>query len=198
MNTQTHIIMGAALFGGKMPKRAWAGALGGFTPDIPMLLIVGALKLYGIPNILIFGFLYWQNWWQIANAIAHNFWLWGAIILISVVLRERRNLSPLEIDRWTLPIIFASSALLHTTIDFLCHREDAHMSFWPVSNWKFISPVSYYDAQHFGQYFTIFEALIGVGFALLLMARYASRTLRAVLLVALLFYVVVPAYFILN
>ena len=43
MNTQTHILMGALLFGRKMPRTAWAGAAGGIAPDVPMLAIVAVL-----------------------------------------------------------------------------------------------------------------------------------------------------------
>jgi hypothetical protein len=198
MNTQTHIIMGAALFGGRIPKYAWAGALGGVVPDIPMLVIVGAFKTYGVHDIVIFGFLYWQNWWQLTNAIAHNFWLWGGLLLLSVVLRERRSLGTSAIDNWLLAIIFSASALLHTTIDFLCHREDAHMSFWPVTRWKFLSPVSYYDPRFFGHYFSLFEAGLGLVLALILMTRFPGKAVRTTLLLAMLIYIAVPAYFILH
>ncbi len=197
MNTQTHLIMGAALFGRRVPKYAWAGALGGVLPDIPMITIVAALKIAGINDFLIFGLLYWQNWWQITNAIAHNFWAWGGLLLISILMRERRSLSVRAIDGWTWVVIFASSGLLHSVIDFLVHRDDAHMSFWPLTRWKFMSPVSYWDPQHYGHYFGVFEALLGFGLAALLISRFHNRIVRALLALGMLGYALIPAYFIL-
>jgi hypothetical protein len=197
MHSQTHVIMGAALFGGKVPKRAWFGALGGILPDLPMLFIVLALKLAAVPDPVIFGFLYWQDWWQITNAVAHNFWGWGAVFAIALVLRERAAATAQTIDRCSLALVLSGSALLHCLIDFLVHREDAHMSFWPVTRWKFISPVSYYDPAHFGHYFSIFEALVGLSLAALLLSRFRSRWVRGALILAIFLYLAVPAYFIL-
>ena len=88
MNTHTHVIMGAALFGAKVPKRAWAGAVGGLVPDIPMMVIFLVAKIYGIPTFLIFTVLYWEDWWQITNAIAHNFFIWGSLLAAGLYLQR--------------------------------------------------------------------------------------------------------------
>lgn len=197
MNTQTHVIMGAVLMGQAVPRRAWAGALGGITPDIPMLLIVIALKFMGTPDNIIFGKLYWQNWWQICNGIGHNAWLWGGLLILGLYMRDRLSTSARGFDGWTTLSLFAGSALLHTAIDFICHREDAHMSFWPVTRWKFISPVSYYDPQHYGTWFTLFEAALGLALAIILFRQFKSVILRVALVLAMALYVAVPAYFIL-
>jgi hypothetical protein len=197
MHTQTHIIMGAALFGGKVPRRAWLGALGGFLPDLPMLLVVVGLKIAAIPDPVIFGFLYWQEWWQITNAIAHNFWLWGGLFVLALIRRERLSAAADSIERWSAALVFAAAGLLHVCIDFLVHREDAHMSLWPVTRWKFMSPVSYYDGAHYGHYFAVFEALFGLTMAVLLLSRFANLWVRLALGLAMLIYLAVPSYFIL-
>jgi membrane-bound metal-dependent hydrolase YbcI (DUF457 family) len=185
MNTQTHVIMGAVLLGRKTPKYAWAGAIGGFLPDLPMLAIVAGLKAYGLNGLMIFGVLYWQNWWQVTNAVAHNIPLWSALLAFGV-WRSR------------LVMVLSGSALLHSCIDFLCHREDAHMSFWPFTRWKFMSPVSYYDPQHYGLYFSLFEAALGLVLAFVLVRRFQNWVLRGAVAFAMAFYIAVPAYFILG
>lgn len=197
MHTQTHIIMGAAL-GGNSRRNAIAGALGGVLPDLPMLLIVLVLKVAAIPDPIIFGFLYWQEWWQVANALAHNFFLWGGLFLLALALRERLVATAEAIDRWSAVAVFAASGFIHTAIDFLCHREDAHMSLWPVSRWKFVSPVSYWDPAHYGHVFSLFEAALGLGLALLVFRRFGNGWVRGALVLAMLLYVAVPAYFILG
>ena len=180
------------------PARAWAGAVGGLLPDIPMLLIVVALKFSGVPDRIIFNEMYWQNWWQVTNAIGHNFWLWGGLLAASIYMRERLSATARSIENWTLVLVFAASGLLHAVVDFLCHREDAHMSLWPFTRWKFISPVSYYDNSHFGSYFTIFEALLGLALAIILFRRFRNIWVRGLLGLAMIPYVAVSAYFILN
>lgn len=195
MNTQTHVIISAALFGGEVPKRAWVAALGGVLPDVPMLLIVLTLKLSGVPASRIFDDMYWQNWWQITNGVAHNFWAWGGLLVLAIFMRERLAASASNIDFWTLVFVFAASGLLHSAIDFICHREDAHMSLWPVTRWKFMSPVSYYDPTHFGRWFGLFEAAIGVLLSIVLLQRFNANLLRAVLAICIFLYVAVPAYF---
>lgn len=196
MNTQSHVIMGAALFGGDVPKRAMIGALGGILPDVPMLTIVLALKLAGVPGHKIFDEMYWEKWWQITNAIAHNFWLWGGLLLIALLMRERLSADTASIDFWSLVLVFAGSGLLHSCIDFLCHREDAHMHFWPLTSWKFMSPISYYDPQHYGRWFSLFEATLGLALSVVLLRRFEATLLRVLLTIVMMLYVAVPAVFI--
>lgn len=190
--------MGAVLFGRRVPAKAWAGALGGAIPDLPMILIVLALKLAGVPARTIFGELYWQNWWQVTNAIGHNFWLWSGLIVLSLIMRDRLSSSVRTFDNWTIVSLFAGSALLHTVIDFFCHREDAHMSFWPLTRWKFMSPLSYYDPAHYGLWFSLFEATLGLILAAILFRRFSSVILKCCLALAIAMYVAVPAYFIFS
>ncbi|GEM_PF-5837357 len=80
MNTQTHMIMGAVIFGKPLPRLAWFGVAGGILPDLPMFIIVAGLRAQGVSLEKIFGEYYWQPWWQIANAIGHNFWLWSLLL----------------------------------------------------------------------------------------------------------------------
>lgn len=182
--------MGALLFGRAAPRAALAGAVGGFAPDVPMLAIVATLKFSGIPSSVIFGHMYWERWWQVTNAIGHSFLLWGSLLVLALIM-TRRGASTL----WPLVLSFAAAALLHSCIDFLVHREDAHMHLWPLSDWKFVSPVSYWNPAHYGRVFAPFEMLLGIVMAVLLFRRYRSVIVRGLLAVAMFCYVAVPLYF---
>ena len=192
MNTQSHALMGAILFGRSIPARAWAAALGGLIPDVPMIAIVATLKMQGVPDVQIFNVLYWQNWWQVTNAIAHSFLLWGGLLAISLLVRRRHAAS----DWRPLFTALSASALLHAAVDFLVHREDAHMSLWPLTRWKFVSPVSYYDTNHYGGYFSAFEMVLGLGMCVLLFRRFRHWAVRLLFAIATCAYLAVPAYFI--
>jgi hypothetical protein len=93
---------------------------------------------------------------------------------------------------------FSASALLHSAIDFLVHRDDGHMQFWPLTDWRFQSPVSYWDPAHGGNWFGLFEAALGILLIVVLFRRYRSRRVRAMLAAALALYAAVPAYFVLG
>ncbi len=194
MNTQSHILMGAVLFGGKVPRKAWAAAAGGFLPDVPMLAIVAVLRLSGYGFQDIFGRLYWSHWWQVANATGHNILLWALVIGVS------QNLKTSAIPRvaaWaSLALAFAAAALVHSCIDFLVHREDAHMHFWPFSEWRFVSPVSYWDRNHYGGAFSLFEAALGIAMALALFVRFPRVPVRIALALCMALYAAVPVFFI--
>ncbi len=205
MNTQSHVLMGAAFFGRPLPRLAWAGAAGGILPDLPMYTIVAALGLLGYSVSDIFDRLYWEPWWQIANAIGHNFLLWGTLTIVAALAIARSRTGPPQASSpasgsetagvAALVFAFSASALLHSLIDFLTHRADAHMHFWPLSDWRFRSPVSYWDPDHYGNWFGLFEAALGIALILVLFRRYRALPLRAGLLVALGLYVAVPAFF---
>lgn len=201
MNTQSHILMGALLFGKPAPRLAWAGAAGGLLPDLPMYALVGGFVAAGYPLKEIFDTFYWEPWWQIVNGLGHSLLVWGALSIGScaaIVRRSRLGLpTPAYPGVQVAPLVlaFSLSALLHSAIDFLVHRADAHMQFWPVTDWRFRSPVSYWDADFYGTWFGLFEAGLGVVMAVLLFRRYRSPRLRLALLVAVALYVAVPVFF---
>ena len=188
--------MGALLFGKPLPGMAVAGALGGLVPDVPMFAIVAGLRLGGRSFEEIFGQLYWERWWQVCNAVSHSFLLWGALAAGSGMVLSKRGRS--AAPRAALLFAFSGAALAHSCVDFLVHREDAHMQFWPLSDWKFVSPVSYWDRAHFGDWFGLFEAALGIVMAALLFRRYRSILTRMALALCLALYAAVPAFFIWN
>jgi membrane-bound metal-dependent hydrolase YbcI (DUF457 family) len=195
MNTQSHILMGALLFGKPLPRLAVAGAVGGLVPDVPMFAIVAALRLSGHPFEEIFGELYWERWWQVCNAVGHSFLIWGALALVSgFIVRSGWERAP----RAALLLAFSGAALVHSSIDFLVHREDAHMQFWPLSDWKFVSPVSYWDRAHYGDWFGLLEAVLGMAMATLLFVRFRSILVRSALALCIALYAAVPAFFIFH
>lgn len=188
MNTQTHIIMGAVLFGKPLPRLAIAGAIGGVVPDMPMFAIIVGLRVAGYPLSEIFGKIYWEHWWQVANAIGHSFFLWAIVLAVAIMAKAQS---------WSsTAIALAGSAFIHSVIDFLCHRNDSHMHFWPLTEWRFRSPVSYWDSNHYGTQFGLFEAALGFALAVVLWRRYTNKFVRLLLALCLAAYVAVPAFFI--
>ncbi|MEX0345498.1 MAG: hypothetical protein AB3N20_11285 [Rhizobiaceae bacterium] len=213
MNSQTHLLLAAALFAEPgQPKRNIAALGGAFVPDAAIYGLWLWSKIRGIPENVVWGELYWQQPWQTYTAFGNSLPLYSAI-LVAGVLTARFSLNavpdiahPTETanERWwqfvrrqPLIIIFALAALAHLACDFPVHVDDAHAHLWPLSDWRFYSPVSYWNPEHYGNWFALFEMALGIGLAVLLFRRFHAFWVRALMVLAIIAYVAVPAYFIL-
>jgi hypothetical protein len=141
------MLIGAAVFSRPLvPASLIAAFAGGLAPDLPMLgMVLWTTRIAGFPEHEVFGELYFSEGWQAVFAVDHSLLLWSilfsaALGLGSVILRA-----------------FFGSGLLHAMADFLTHHDDARQQLWPLSEWVFRSPVSYWDSRYFGDVFGLFE-----------------------------------------
>jgi len=171
MNTQTHALMGAALLGAAGDHGLTSMAiLGGVLPDLPaILLVVHARWIERLEFREIFGTLYFSRRWQTILAPWHSLPLW--LFALATAFRLQ---SPYL-------VAFAASGLIHIAIDFFVHVDDAHRHVWPVSNWRFRSPVSYWDRNYFGLVFQPFELMLATTFTALLLLR-ATETWQSMVI----------------
>ncbi|RVT85516.1 cobalamin biosynthesis protein CobQ [Rhodobacteraceae bacterium CCMM004] len=170
MNTPAHLIMGAAAFGRPDDRRVtWAALAGGFAPDLSLYLMVAvSTTMMGIPAERVFRVLYYSDAWQSVFAVDNSFVLWG--IGLAVALWTRR--------RWAVAL--TGAALLHLAFDFPLHTHDARMHFWPLSEWKFISPISYWDGSRGGDWVGMAETGMVAVLTVWLLWRFRDPGLRAV------------------
>ena len=75
-------------------------------------------------------------------------------------------------------LIFGVAALSHVLSDFLVHTDDAHVHFWPFSDWRFHSAVSYYQSSHYGDIFRVFEMVLNAGLTIYLFVRFKQWPVR--------------------
>lgn len=135
MNTPAHLVFGAAAFARPdVPRTALAALAGAFAPDVSIYLMT-AVSIWGlgIPPQIVFRDLYYSDAWQQVFAVDNSFVFWGLALVLAIRARA-------------LPAIaFTGAALLHLAFDFPLHTHDARMHFWPLTEWRFESPVSYWD-----------------------------------------------------
>lgn len=138
MNTPAHLLFGAALFGGKSDSRTMGAALfGALLPDLSLYVMAGwALRVQQIPPQVVFDELYFSESWQRVFAIDNSILLWALCFFVALRLR-----SPVG-------TAFAASGVLHLVLDLLVHAGDGRPHFWPVSDWVFHAPISYWDSSH--------------------------------------------------
>ena len=159
MNTPAHVALNALVLGrGRFQPHWLAITAGALLPDLPM---VGFYLLEGIgfgtPERVIWGQLYfepgWQSFFDAFNSLP--------LIALAALFAWRA--------RATAALAFLASMALHCLADLPLHREDAHAHFWPLSSWRFLSPISYWDPRHGGLVF------LGAELALLVAAPFVLR-----------------------
>lgn len=171
MNTPAHAVVSLLVLGRRArPELAAPIAIGAVLPDAPMLVFYAWQKLLaGAPERVIWSNAYFEPAWQAFFDAFNSLPLIGLALLAAYALREPRLLACL------------ASMGVHALCDLLVHREDGHRHFFPLSDWRFMSPVSYWDPGHHGVLFGALEiALVLVG-CVVLARRFGSRTARTLL-----------------
>ena len=176
MNTPAHMIFGAALFG--RADRRWttaAAVAGGVLPDLSLYVLAGgSIFVMGIPPETVFGQMYFSPGWQAVFAVDHSIPLWSLVLVLALLLRTAPGTA------------FAASGLLHTAIDFCVHHDDARRQLWPLSDYVFASPVSYWDPAHYGLIVAPLEVAACLAFSVILWRRFPARLPRALIVLAML------------
>ncbi len=187
MQTPTHLLIAAATFCRPGRARRNVAALaGGFAPDAFLIGLWGWSKLNGVPERSLWNEVYWSAPVQLGQAVSNSFPLFALMLALAGLLRSR------------VATIFAGAGLLHLATDFPVHGSDAHVHFWPISDWRFSSPISYWEPDRYGVIVGGLEGLLAIGLIILLWRRFSASWVRAALIIALAAYIVAPAYFILT
>lgn len=155
MNTPAHILINLGLLGNRIkPKVASAIMIGAFIPDLPAFIFYFYEKvILGTAETIIWSEKYFQTNWNYVFGIMHSIPLSIAAALFCYLSRK------------TWAYYFFLSILLHCIIDLAVHNADAHRHFLPFTDYKFISPISYWDTRHYGQYVLAFEIIAALFFA---------------------------------
>lgn len=170
MNTPTHVVV-SMLALGRREHNAELGVvvLGAVLPDLAMIAFYGWQKLViGASESTIWNSLYflpaWQHFFDTFNSLP----IFLALSLVALALRSK------------LLLLLIASMTLHVLGDLPVHREDAHRHFFPLSEWTFMSPVSYWDPCFYGDWFTLFEGCVLTAGIIILWRRYNRFAFRAV------------------
>jgi hypothetical protein len=145
-------------------KRTLTFILGALFPDTPtylFFLVCGVLL--GYSGQVMWDDMYFNSGWAIPITLTHSFILWPLLIAIS------------SYGEWKFLRWFSISALFHTLVDFCVHTDDAYRHFWPFSDWRFHSPISYYNPSEYGMYVSTFDSLLVLGLLSYLYTRYQGK-----------------------
>lgn len=166
MNTPAHIAASLLLW---RNEPGWRGALavafGASLPDLPMFGFYAYQRINGRSEGQIWSTLYFENHWQTLFDVFNSIPLALAAIVICIAIRQ------------PLGVLVAASAAVHMLCDLPVHNDDAHRHLWPI-DWRFASPVSYWDPKHFGFVFAPLELLFAVAASWFVASRGAHKPMR--------------------
>ena len=177
MLTNTHILVGAALFARKKfsKRQNLAVLFGGLLPDLSVFVMVLVSRLPGFQVDNLWrkpDGLYWQEPWQTLSMISNSAPLYAAMLILGFVLAKQTS-GRLK-GFWLGLSLLSAACLAHVLLDFPVHADDAHIHFWPLTEARFYSPISYWDRRHFGDIVGALEAVAGLLIAFVLWRRFTS------------------------
>lgn len=144
--------------------RTSAFVLGALLPDIPVyIFFVVCGLIWGLPHQILWDDMYFNSWWSLPITLAHSFIFWPIIIGTSSYIG------------WKFIKWMSISALFHSVIDFFVHTEDAYRHWYPLSDWKFHSPISYWNSAEYGHLVSMFDSLLVLGLLTYLYTKYVGR-----------------------
>ncbi len=146
MNTPAHALINLLVLSREPDHRRTAAIIGGaLIPDLAIIVFYAWHLMLGTPENEIWSIEYyrplWQNWIDGFNSIP--------VVALAILLcwRLRRYLA----------LVFFASMLLHLLGDLPLHHNDAHRHFFPFTDWRFASPVSYWDPAFYGRWASLTE-----------------------------------------
>ncbi len=167
MQTPSHFLLTAVL-AKKTPSLTHTNSkvlllVGSILPDLPLILLTVGYELYyrwfatpptqgSIMVYLHFDLFFNDPIW----IISHNFF--HSLVINFVLLAVGYWGMQLE-QRWARLLFWLTvGTLFHTVIDILTHHSDGPLLFFPL-NWeyRFPSPISYWESAYYGRPFRIFE-----------------------------------------
>jgi len=205
LNTQAHLLLAAALLcrssndrpiatrtDGKSECRVWpvnvAVLVGALVPDISLFVMFAQARLRGISDDIIWGELYYSSFWQYAAAITNSVPIYLTLAIAGYCLLTQIRSTATAI------LFFGLAALLHCLSDLPLHVDDGHAHFWPLTAWVYESSVSYWDSNHYANYWQPVEFLIAGIAAVALWRRFHNLSARIAVVVGLLTYPVMLVF----
>ena len=182
MITSTHALLAIAALSKRGERRRNLSVLAGsLLPDLAIFLWAPYQAIVnGVSGDEMWNELYFEPPMQNLIAWFNSIPIYGALALIGYVARSKT---------WgKLILVFSLAALIHIATDMPVHSDDAYRHFWPISNWRFYSPLSYWDVDHHAGWVGKIDVAIALASIAVLWQRFPARWVKITLGLTLVFY----------
>ena len=189
MNSPTHSLLALALLSKEgHKKRNWAIFIGSVIPDIAIYIWAPYQKFVnGVSGEEMWGKLYFEPPMQNLIAYFNSVPIYAVLTAVGYAAR---------VKLWgKLMMFFGIAALIHIATDLPVHNHDAYKHFWPISDWRFYSPISYYEADLHGRTVSLVETLLAFICMAVLWKRFPARWVKAVLVILAVLYIAMQIVF---
>ncbi len=185
MNTPSHAILNLTLLSQSQSiPLALPIAFGAVLPDAPIFVLYFWAKLVRRqPESQIWRETYELPFWQNLVAAFHSI----PLALMGIAIAHYWG--------WHSGEIIFLSMIFHSLLDLPVHNDDAHRHFFPFTNYRFISPFSYWDRQHYGEIVSFVEKLLVLGATIYIFPAIDSWLGKGLLIAVNLFYWLIFLYF---
>lgn len=151
-----------------------AGAVGAALPDAPSFagtfyFLYANSRFWAEEDLEA---IYFTGPFGFAGNFMHSAVPVGALLALYAVLRSSRFRN---FDRRRILLWFLIGWAGHAVADFLTHVDDTRPLFWPLSDWRWSSFVSYYNPRYHGIEFALAEHGGMLAIAITLLLRRRSR-----------------------
>ena len=183
MNSPTHSLLALALLSKRgETKQNWAVLIGSFIPDAVIYIWAPWQSLVnGVSGEEMWRELYFQPSMQNMIAVVNSIPIYAALAILGFVMWAKL---------WgKLLLFFALAALIHMATDLPVHGHDAYRHFWPLSDWRFYSPFSYYERDLHSGWVSAVETLIALVSIVVLWKRFPRLWVRIILSIFAILYI---------
>lgn len=134
-----------------------AGAVGAAMPDAPALAgtayyLAKTGRFWAEEDLEA---IYFTGPFGVTGSALHSVVPAGALLVLYWLLRRRSSRTGLDFDARRVLLWFLLGWAGHTVVDFLTHVDDLRPLLWPFSEWRWSSPVSYYNPRYHGREFML-------------------------------------------
>ena len=182
MITSTHALLALAALSKRDDRQRNLSVLtGSLLPDLAIFLWAPYQSIVnGVSGDELWNELYFAPPMQNLIAWFNSIPIYAGLLLIGFAARSKT---------WgKLLIAFSLAALIHMATDFPVHADDAYRHFWPLLDWRFVSPISYWDVDHHAEWVGKLDIVLALGCTAILWRRFPARWVKITLSILTILY----------
>ena len=172
MNTPAHVVINLVFLSRPGTTRENVAIVAGsLLPDLPIFIFYFMERfVLGVPEREIWSLSYylaeWQYFIDLFNSVPMI--IFGGIVAWHIKARAF--------------VFLCASMLIHVALDFPLHHNDAHRHFLPFSDWRFESPLSYWESAYYGTLIGWVEFALVILGCIILYQRFSTLMARRLVL----------------